>query len=765
MPTRPDFLAHALQALELGFSLVPPRGKGKKNPSGEVVTVESLQALGLSLEQATKVYEAATPGKWRADRFAWKQWSLVQPSVAKVESWYADRRRTGFGLVCGAISGNLEVLDFDDEQAYENFHAFATGTDGLRELVLRIEAGYTSRTPSGGYHLAYRCSVIEGNQKLAERPLGKNKRKALIETRGEGGYVVEPPTHGDVHPTGKPYVQLLGGLSTLVTITPDERALLLGLARSFNEVEERVKMPRSERQRAPAGSLPGQLFAAATSWAEILQAHGWTVDREAAPVTYWTRPGKRANEGISATTGFRNDEDGQPMLYVFSTSTSFDPQRFYGKFFAYAILNHNGDFKAASQALRERGFRPPEAPRPTPQAPTPHVHTHSGAAPAGLPTRGEEEAEAAAELEGERKKALRQLRYGRAGHVREQAEAWGPRSWGAKTGDLDIEALQRREDMSRSPVFAAGAAPLVIPPPYIFHHHGGQPLKEELIRLFRMVEGNGSRRAEHLERDGWWMGRRCTVDPTGHGDQKAHFAYCHDPMCPTCVSRNALRFAVFTPRDLDGSELYHVYHFMFFVAFERGQPGLKHMAKVWERTIAKINMRKQYRKRVGWRKLGWHIRSEGYWGEASFMLREDSPGAGEKAVALILKALGGDTVAHLWRDAIFSRGNQLIIQMMEDASGLLYSIDAETDNLEERFSDLWGAITGGHNFETMGDLRGELSAFLKANQDEKPDTKCERCGAKTSPFARPTEHPPAPDAYEPPALASPVASQRQTVLL
>jgi hypothetical protein len=52
--------------------------------------------------------------------------------------------------------------------------------------------------------LYYRCDVIEGNQKLAQRPATAEEVKenpnekvlVLIETRGEGGYVVAPPTDG-----------------------------------------------------------------------------------------------------------------------------------------------------------------------------------------------------------------------------------------------------------------------------------------------------------------------------------------------------------------------------------------------------------------------------------------------------------------------------------------------------------------------------------------------------------------------------------------
>jgi hypothetical protein len=78
----------------------------------------------------------------------------------------------------------------------------------------------------------------------------------------------------------------------------------------------------------------------------------------------WRRPGK--TEGSSATT---RDDGG---LYVFSTSTEFEPEVPYSKFGALAVLEHGGDHSAAAAALRLAGY----GEHATTFAPTP-------AAPAG----------------------------------------------------------------------------------------------------------------------------------------------------------------------------------------------------------------------------------------------------------------------------------------------------------------------------------------------------------------------------------------------
>src|SRR5205823_12284186 len=43
-----------------------------------------------------------------------------RPSDAQVAGWYA-RGRSGLGIVCGNVSGNVEVLDFDDADTFQHF--------------------------------------------------------------------------------------------------------------------------------------------------------------------------------------------------------------------------------------------------------------------------------------------------------------------------------------------------------------------------------------------------------------------------------------------------------------------------------------------------------------------------------------------------------------------------------------------------------------------------------------------------------------------
>jgi hypothetical protein len=103
---------------------------------------------------------------------------------------------------------------------------------------------------------------------------------------------------------------------------------------------------------------PGEDFAQKATWNEVLEPHGWTVHHERDGVVHWTRPGKNPKLGSSATTGFcKSKKTGEDLLRIFSSAAMpFEMGKAYGKFSAYALLNHAGDFKAAARELAARGY-------------------------------------------------------------------------------------------------------------------------------------------------------------------------------------------------------------------------------------------------------------------------------------------------------------------------------------------------------------------------------------------------------------------------
>lgn len=325
-------LIAALDALENGVNVLPPKQDGTKAPDGRLI---------------------GSDGKWQ---------SLQQRRVTEdeIRGWYSDGR-TGVGVVCGAISGGLEMLEFEgravDEGLEEQFLAAAIAT-GLGPLVQRISRGYLEMTPSGGYHVYYRCSSPKSHplarrpstpDELVEKP--KQGTQVLIETKGEGGYSITSPTDGTVHPSGIGWVQLMGGWSTVATLTDEEHEALLNLSRTFDRMpmkQVRFKSPEVK------GSRPGDVFNEKADWAgDVMEPAGWRhLFSRADGTQHWQRPDKTGDQA-SATVG----HGGHDVLYVFSTSTPFpEVPAGYEKFAAYAYLHHGGDFTAAAMDLHDQGY-------------------------------------------------------------------------------------------------------------------------------------------------------------------------------------------------------------------------------------------------------------------------------------------------------------------------------------------------------------------------------------------------------------------------
>jgi hypothetical protein len=293
-------------------------------------------------------------------------------------------------VVCGAVSGNLEKIDFDRGELFglwrELVEAQAPG------LVARLSVVQTPREPPG-YHVGYRCREVQipGNTKLAMEPgtnpkTGKPTGVTLIETRGEGGYILTPGGAPEAHPTGRPYVHLSGPPpDEPPDVTAAERDILIASARSFDRATGAKvnKKAAADNTGATDSSLrPGDDYnLRGPAWSEILTPHGWKLlSTRPDGADCWQRPGKDG-PGLSATTGYCKGADGADLLAVFSSNadpfpgpTGTSPCSCHSKFDAYTRLNHGGDYKAAAKALTAEGYgerhhRPPGGPPGGPDTP------------------------------------------------------------------------------------------------------------------------------------------------------------------------------------------------------------------------------------------------------------------------------------------------------------------------------------------------------------------------------------------------------------
>jgi Protein of unknown function (DUF3987)/Bifunctional DNA primase/polymerase, N-terminal len=313
------------------------------------------------------VVPAAADGSKRPGLPAWKVYQASMPKLEQVRAWLGNDHADGYGVICGKVSGNLEMLEFEGlavaEHTYQAWMAILAD-HGMSGLWRRIVAGYAEETPGGGLHFLYRVNGhAKGNTKLARRPAtadelsadSADKIKVLIETRGEGGFVIVAPSGGRTHPTGRAWRLGGGGPGSIVTITEAERDGLYRVAALLDQMPASARLPRVPALRTGDELRPGDDYAARTTWAELLEPAGWRRLRSLPNGWgYWQRPGKDG-AALSATTR----EDGG--LYVFSTSTEFEAEVPYSKFGAYAQLHHRGDHKAAAAQLRHLGYGAPRA--------------------------------------------------------------------------------------------------------------------------------------------------------------------------------------------------------------------------------------------------------------------------------------------------------------------------------------------------------------------------------------------------------------------
>jgi replicative DNA helicase len=287
----------------------------------------------------------------------WKPYQSQRIKEEEVEALFNGANVKGLAIICGAISGNLEVIDVDTKHdttgsLWDELRSLIE--DNLSELYRRL---VIAQTKSGGYHIYYKSDEIKGNLKLAS----KKNREVLIETRGEGGYVIAPPTPNYTYIQGEP--------GNIPTITPEEREILFNIAKSFNELED-VKPKVSTTLSTTSSSIgltPFEDYNQRGDVIALLESKGWRVVNQIGQRINLLRPGQTD----SKTSG--NYHTGLRVLRVFSTSTDFNTEengepKGYSPSQVFSLLECKGDNQLTYRRLLELGYGEPyrgEGIRPT----------------------------------------------------------------------------------------------------------------------------------------------------------------------------------------------------------------------------------------------------------------------------------------------------------------------------------------------------------------------------------------------------------------
>jgi hypothetical protein len=183
----------------------------------------------------------------------WEEFQHRRPSEDEARGWLRAWPEAGIGIVTGAISG-LVVLDVDPR------HGGDASLERLEREHGRLPVTLEARTGSGGRHLyfAHPGGLVRNKAALA----------AGIDLRGDGGYVVAPPS---LHASGRRYAWVEDRAPASARPAP----LPAWLLRQAVETPGRVGHPLAHWRRLTREGVPeGQRNSTLASLAGHLFWHG-----------------------------------------------------------------------------------------------------------------------------------------------------------------------------------------------------------------------------------------------------------------------------------------------------------------------------------------------------------------------------------------------------------------------------------------------------------------------------------------------------------
>ena len=275
-------------------------------------------------------YFSSREGKTEDGRSLKRVWEEYQTKFPSLDVFYENTHEQ-VCVICGKISGNLEVIDIDNKwDRTEEVLRYLMDVDETLGLDLVV-----NRTKRHGFHLLYRCEEIESNQKLARYSANK---ETVIETRGEKGLIIAPPSEG--------YETIKGSMSSIPVITQEQRLILLEAARGFDEVP--VVEKHKYEYKDSSNTISGRFNAVQgvdEMAKEVLREAGWRFFGRNGV----TRPGKKF--GLSATWGYC---PAPYFFYVWSSNAHpFESNHAYSPYQIIMHVKFNGDWKQMNDFAKQ----------------------------------------------------------------------------------------------------------------------------------------------------------------------------------------------------------------------------------------------------------------------------------------------------------------------------------------------------------------------------------------------------------------------------
>jgi len=191
-----DIVKHVWQYYEAGFCIIP-LGKNEKN---------NLKAPSIK---------------------EWKQFEETRPTKKQVQAWIDEGLFVGIGIIGGAVSDNLAVIDFDDENI-PNLIGLNLANLATKHFIVKT---------GKGYHIY--C--------FDTKPV-KTRKAAIVsmDFKADKGYVAAPPSP---HESGTAYVSM-SNFDTLINKTRIDAMAW------FDEIVETVKKARGIKPKKWKSNTP-----------------------------------------------------------------------------------------------------------------------------------------------------------------------------------------------------------------------------------------------------------------------------------------------------------------------------------------------------------------------------------------------------------------------------------------------------------------------------------------------------------------------------
>ena len=196
------------------------------------VTETLVQALEYNRRELSVI--ALVSKSKKPQRLKWDEYQHVMAKEEQLKEWFCTTgQRNNVGIITGTVSKIL-VIDIDGQEAQTRFQKKIEGIQD-QDILTSINRTMKIKTGSGNINVVIGFNPEEfdtNRKKIKNRILwkGNGSGHSEIRIKGEGGYIVAPPS---IHPNGNKY-ELINGLD-IVTFSKDQIQTIFDVLSSRKE--------------------------------------------------------------------------------------------------------------------------------------------------------------------------------------------------------------------------------------------------------------------------------------------------------------------------------------------------------------------------------------------------------------------------------------------------------------------------------------------------------------------------------------------------